>query len=134
MAKLQHLVAGAGVFTAAMSTGWYYAKSQQELPKKIAAAAAAGEASTADGHCSGCAFDRLAGVYDDVVGREESTMGMGLLRWWLLREAQVCRLGLGSGDWWQSQACRCSRRSTAAQTTCMHCCSPSQSHAAPGAP
>jgi hypothetical protein len=99
MAKLQHLVAGTGVFAGAVYTGWHWAKQQQDLPKTIAAAA--GRASTADGHSSGCAFDRLAEVYDDVVGREESVMSMGLLRWWLLRGAQVCRLVLGGSDWWQ---------------------------------
>lgn len=99
MAKLHHLVAGLGVFVGAGYGGWYFAKQQENLPKMIAAAA--GEASTADGHCSGCAFDRLAGIYDDIVGSEESSMFMGWLRWWLLLGAQVSRLELKCDAWAQ---------------------------------
>lgn len=38
--------------------------------------------------CSGCAFDGLAGEYDEMIGWDEFVMGMGLLRWWMLRSAK----------------------------------------------
>lgn len=46
----------------------------------------------ASGNCSGCAFDRLAGEYDAKIGWDELVMGVGLLRWWMMKgvKGQVC--------------------------------------------
>jgi hypothetical protein len=80
-----------------------YAKPMKSLPQ-AAAPTAADEAS---GHS---AFDRLAGVYDNIIGSEERYMFYGLLRWWLLRDAQVCFQSSSSStrsSWrhaWQSTA------------------------------
>lgn len=83
-----HIAVGAALFGAAVYGSYSYTKSQQEACS-LAKEAAAGDQGSTDSCCHGCAFDRLAGVYDDIVGKEESGMGMGWLRWWLLRKAQV---------------------------------------------
>jgi hypothetical protein len=80
--KLQHVLAGSAAFAASVYSGYMYAKPMKALPQT--AATAADEAS------GSCAFDRLAGVYDSIIGSEERYMFYGLLRWWLLRDAQVC--------------------------------------------
>ena len=53
---------------------------------------AAGGGGAAD---AGAVFDRLAPMYDAAVGSEERFMGYGLMRWWLLRGAEV-RAGGGT--------------------------------------
>jgi hypothetical protein len=80
--RLQHVLMGSAAFAASVYSGYMYAQPMKSLPQ--AAPAAADDTS---GHS---AFDRLAGVYDNIIGSEERWMFYGLLRWWLLREAQVC--------------------------------------------
>ena len=36
-----------------------------------------------------CAFDRLADRYDDAVGQEEAVMWYGMMRSWLVAQAEV---------------------------------------------
>jgi hypothetical protein len=75
---------GSAAFAASVYSGYMYAKPMKSLPQAEAPAAAAADTS---GHS---AFERLAGVYDNIIGSEERYMFYGLLRWWLLRDAQVC--------------------------------------------
>jgi hypothetical protein len=109
MKLVQHVLGGAAVFGAAVWGGFSWAKSGQQREAVVVAgkqrsgAAAHGGRSggcgdgTSDDGC--CAFDRLADAYDGIVGAEERGMFMGLLRWWLLRDAEVrLRAGwLGGG-------------------------------------
>jgi hypothetical protein len=100
MKLVQVVVGGAAVFGAAVWGGFTWAKSGQQLEQAAggSAAAGAGGGHDADGGGS-CAFDRLADVYDSIVGTEERGMFMGLLRWWLLRGAEVRVL------WWSCAGC-----------------------------
>ena len=43
------------------------------------------------------AFDDHAPCYDDEIGISETTMGIGLLRWWLIRKARGRTLEIGAG-------------------------------------
>jgi hypothetical protein len=80
--------------------------SQQQLKRAgpntqqtaAAAAAAAAAAHLPCGQDGGCAFDRLAGVYDDIVDWEETGMLIGLMRWWLIRQAEVGVSGAANLD------------------------------------
>ncbi|GBF92403.1 S-adenosyl-L-methionine-dependent methyltransferase [Raphidocelis subcapitata] len=51
------------------------------------------------GGAGGCAFDRLAAVYDSTVGSEETYMMYGLMRWWMLRgvKGDVLEISAGTG-------------------------------------
>lgn len=82
------VVAGAAAFSTAVYGGFTWAKTQKQL-KEVAG-------STTHQACQdgGCAFDRLAGVYDDIVGWEETSMWYGVLRWWLVRKAEVSVCGV----------------------------------------
>jgi len=91
--RMQHLVVGAVGFGTAVYGGYTFAKKQQGL----SAVTASDSNSLDEGH-TGCAFDRLAGAYDDIVGWEETGMQYGVMRWWLLRKAQVS----SSGQTWPS--------------------------------
>lgn len=92
--RMQHLVVGAVGFGTAVYGGYTFAKKQQGL----SAVTASDSNSLDEGH-TGCAFDRLAGAYDDIVGWEETGMQYGVMRWWLLRKAQgdVLELSAGTG-------------------------------------
>lgn len=85
--KLQQLLLGsAAVFAASVWTGMELARPAKQLPRPPP-----GEQQQGEGGGGGsCAFDRLASVYDSIIGAEERYMMYGLLRWWLLRNAQVC--------------------------------------------
>lgn len=82
--RMQHLVVGAFGFGTAVCGGYTFTKKQQGL-----SAVTASDSNSLDAEHTGCAFDRLAGAYDDIVGPEETGMWYGLMRWWLLRKAQV---------------------------------------------
>lgn len=75
-----HLLAGATAFAASVAGGYFVAKPAKQLSHHT-------EQQHSD--IPGCAFDRLADIYDDVIGSEEKYMWYGLLRKWLLRKAQV---------------------------------------------
>lgn len=77
--KPQYLVAGAATFAVSVVSGFLYAKPVKELSKRA----------DQQEDSSSCAFDRLAGIYDDVIGSEERYMWYGLFRKWLMRQAQV---------------------------------------------
>lgn len=64
-----------------------WAQSQQHMKQALSS----GTSST-EGQCHGCAFDRLAGVYDNIVDWEETSMLYGLMRSRLLSKARVSRV------------------------------------------
>lgn len=90
MALPAKVLVGAAAFSTAVYSGFTWAKSQQQL-KQVAGSSSSTTQAAAHQAChdGGCAFDRLAGVYDDIVGWEETSMFYGLLRWWLVRKAEV---------------------------------------------
>ena len=73
------VVGGVTLYFTAAGCAYWYLRSKPEIPVR----ALQGD------NGPGSAFDRLASVYDDTVGREEGYMGYGLMRWWLLRQAKV---------------------------------------------
>eukprot|EP00798_Chlamydomonas_sp_ICE-L_P023670 gene23670-9205_t len=75
------------------STYWYAAAHKTPDEKK------AGLLSSATATPGSCAFDSLADRYDTTVGSEEMAMGYGLMRWWMLRQAQgdVLEISAGTG-------------------------------------
>lgn len=79
--KLQHVLMGSAAFAASVYGGYTIGKPMKALPQPAATAA--------DEAAGSCAFDRLAGVYDSIIGSEEQWMFYGWLRWWLLRDAQA---------------------------------------------
>eukprot|EP00775_Hariotina_reticulata_P011710 gene11710-11855_t len=80
-----------------MYGGYQYAKPVKELQESTAMddSSSTGSMTTS----SSSTFDRLAPLYDRVIGAEEGYMFMGLLRWWLLRRAQgdVLEISAGTG-------------------------------------
>jgi hypothetical protein len=73
------IIGGATLYFTAAGCAYWYIKSRPQVPV----------AACHKEDAPGSAFDRLANVYDDTVGREEGYMGYGLMRWWLLRQAKV---------------------------------------------
>lgn len=64
-----------------------WAQSQQHMKQALSSST-----SSTEGQCHGCAFDRLAGVYDNIVDWEETSMLYGLMRSRLLSKARVSRV------------------------------------------
>lgn len=77
--KLQHLLMGSAAFAVSVYSGYMYATPMKSLQQQT----------TDEDSPGSCAFDRLAGVYDRIIGSEERYMFYGWLRWWLLRNAKV---------------------------------------------
>jgi hypothetical protein len=76
----QRILIGAGVYAAGTYAAYsYLGKTKAPTPR------------TYDSDCGGCtcAFDRLAAVYDERIGMEETMLGLGLLRRWMMRHAKV---------------------------------------------
>lgn len=91
--SLRQVLFGAAAFSTAMYGGFTWAKTQHRLKQVTDSSSSTTQQQQACNHDGGCAFDRLAGVYDDIVGWEETTMYYGLLRWWLVRKAEVSVCG-----------------------------------------
>jgi hypothetical protein len=87
--KAQHIVAAVAAFAASAYGGYQYAKPMKELQEASAIHDSSSTGVTSSSSSSSNTFDRLAPLYDRVIGAEERYMFMGLLRWWLLRQAQV---------------------------------------------
>lgn len=85
MGRAKAVIAGTGLYAGFACATYFYFKKNKDVASTLEATGAA--------DCS-CAFDRLAGEYDRVVGSEETYMGYGLFRWWLLRGIKV-----GCGGW-----------------------------------
>lgn len=87
---LGHLVPAAAAFGLGMYGCYTWAKSQQHLKQAVSS-------SSTEGQCHhGCAFDRLAGVYDSIVDWEETSMFYGWMRSRLLSKARVSSSWFGS--------------------------------------
>jgi methyltransferase OMS1 len=76
----QRILLGAGVYAAGTYAAYtYIAKTKAPMPQAD------------DGVYGGCtcAFDRIANVYDERISMEETMLGYGLLRRWMMRHAKV---------------------------------------------
>mmetsp|Transcript_7218 Transcript_7218/g.19357 ORF Transcript_7218/g.19357 Transcript_7218/m.19357 type:complete len:360 (+) Transcript_7218:98-1177(+) len=90
-------VASAGLFTATAYSTYRYAKYHRSAADIVSSKT---NPDCAEGRGSAFSvFDSLASVYDQAVGSEETWMGYGLLRSWLLRHAKgkVLEISAGTG-------------------------------------
>ncbi len=76
----RYLLGGLGLYVGVSASTFAYLKSHNVLSPPIPC-----ECSSADGGT----FDRIADRYDKWINLDETLMGLKLLRWWLIRQAEV---------------------------------------------
>lgn len=86
------MVAGLGLYFGMASATYLYVRSTK--PPSTCRHGKGDEEDECDASKAGgsCVFDQLSDQYDNKIGLDETLMGIKLLRWWLMRKAQVsCR-------------------------------------------
>ena len=86
-------LAGLGLYGTVAATTYGYFTSRQAKPDLPEDGSQQGSRGGPGCPCEstfgGNTFDRVAATYDRQIGWDETLMGIGLLRWWAIRQAKV---------------------------------------------